>query len=64
MNNAKTRTQKYAFIRTYAREPLLAKAHEHVEAEVAIRRFAEVFEPPHMVPVFFHVLALRENGFN
>lgn len=35
-------------ILTHTAESLLAQAHQHVEAEVAVRRLAEVLQAPHV----------------
>jgi len=46
----------YRSLRTSTTEALFAETDEQVETEIAVRRLVEVFQPPRVRTVVFHVL--------
>lgn len=50
---------KWFEVHTDTRQALLSKAHQHIETQVAISWFAKVFEPPHVVTIFFQILCKK-----
>lgn len=47
---------------TGAAEALLPQTNQHVEAQVAVGRFVEVLEPPHVLPVVLHMLRQKKTN--
>jgi len=43
-------------ILTNTAKPFLAKPNQHVEAEITVSRFTEVFQPPQVITIFLNIL--------
>ena len=43
-------------ILTDAAKTFLAKPNQHVEAEITVSRFTEVFQPPQVITIFLNIL--------